>query len=47
MRLASQRAPSEPDNDMHIAESGEGEQSCTWPHHGLLSWRDPMQIGNA
>jgi hypothetical protein len=43
MRVALQRVPSEPDVLMQIAESGAREQSR--PHHGFLSWRDPMQIG--
>jgi hypothetical protein len=45
MRVAFQGAPCEPDVRIQIAESGEREQSCTRPHHGLRSWRDPMQIG--
>jgi hypothetical protein len=46
MRLAFQQTPSEPDVLMQIAESGAREHSCTRPHHGLLSWRDPVRIGD-
>jgi hypothetical protein len=45
MRLAFQQTPSAPDVLMQIAESGAREQSCTRPHQGLLSWRDPVRIG--